>query len=80
MAVKTVVVRGRVIRYEEGKEAEVFTLVLKGTVEEGWYNTSTAGKEYIEITEDELHGVLTGVEIVREKEVAKPSDHLLFRL
>ena len=31
LVVKTIVVRGRVIRYEEGKEAEIFTLVIKGT-------------------------------------------------
>jgi len=77
--VKTVVVRGRVIRYEEGKEAEIFTLVIKGTMEEGWYNTSTAGKNYIEISESELDDILNGNEsenIVQEgKEVG-----LLFRL
>lgn len=72
-------VRGRVIRYEEGKEAEIFTLVIKGTMEEGWYNTSTAGKNYIEISESELDDILNGNEsenIVQEgKEVG-----LLFRL
>jgi superfamily II DNA or RNA helicase len=51
---------GRVIRYEEGKEAEVFTLVIKGTMEESWHSTSTAGKNYIEITEDELTDILNG--------------------
>ncbi len=69
---------GRVIRYEEDKEALVFTLVIKGTMEEGWYNTSTAGKNYIEITEAELDEILLGNEsenIVQEgKEVG-----LMFR-
>lgn len=51
---------GRVIRYVEGKEAEVFTLVMKGTMEESWFNTSSAGKDYIEITEDELDDILDG--------------------
>lgn len=51
---------GRVIRYEEGKEAEIFTLVIKGTMEEAWYNTSTAGKNYIEINEIELLDILNG--------------------
>ena len=51
---------GRVIRYEEGKEAEIFTLIIKGTMEEGWYQTSTAGKNYIEITELELDEILKG--------------------
>lgn len=70
---------GRVIRYEEGKEAEIFTLVIRGTNEEHWYNTSTAGKEYIEISEAELYDILDGKEsnnIIRE---AKESD-TLFRL
>lgn len=53
---------GRIIRFEEGKEAEVFTLVIKGTVEENWYSTATAGKNYIEITEDELDDILAGKE------------------
>lgn len=53
---------GRIIRYEEGKEAEIFTLVIKGTNEEGWYTTSTAGKNYIEITEEELDDILLGKE------------------
>ena len=53
---------GRIIRYEEGKEAEIFTLVIKDTNEEGWYTTSTAGKNYIEITEEELDDILLGKE------------------
>ena len=57
---KTIVVRGRVIRYEENKEAEIFTFVIKGTMEEAWYNTSTAGKNYIEISESELLDILAG--------------------
>ena len=59
---ETYSVRGRVIRYEDGKEAEIFTLVIKGTNEEGWYTTSTAGKNYIEITEEELDDILLGKE------------------
>lgn len=31
-------------------------------MEEGWYNTSTAGKSYIEITELELDEILLGKE------------------
>jgi len=51
---------GRVIRFEKNKKAEIFTLVIKGTMEEGWFNTSTAGNNYIEITESELDEVLSG--------------------
>jgi superfamily II DNA or RNA helicase len=49
---------GRVIRYEEGKEAEIFTLVIRGTMEENWFQNSSAGKSYIEITESELDDIL----------------------
>lgn len=51
---------GRVIRYEENKEAEIFTLVIRGTMEEAWYNNSTVGKKYIEISEEELDDILLG--------------------
>jgi len=70
---------GRVIRYEEGKEAEIFTLVIKGTNEEAWYNTSTAGKSYIEITEAELDDILAGRETDNPEQEANESS-LLFRL
>ena len=70
---------GRVIRYEEGKEAEIFTLVIKGTNEEGWYNTSSAGKNYIEISVSELDDILSGKETNYPEQVAKESD-LLFRM
>lgn len=51
---------GRIIRYEDGKHAEMFTLVIKGTMEEGWHSTSTSGKQYIEINEQELEEILKG--------------------
>lgn len=70
---------GRVIRYEEGKEAEVFTLVIKGSMEENWYSTATAGKNYIEINEEELTAILAGVETSNITKEAVASD-LLFRL
>lgn len=69
---------GRVIRYEEGKEAEIFTLVIAGTSEEAWFNTSSAGKSYIEITELELEEVLAGRPIDSVEREAVESD-LLFR-
>jgi superfamily II DNA or RNA helicase len=45
---------GRVIRYEPGKQAEIFTLVLKGTVEEKWFQKSTEEMNYIELTEEDI--------------------------
>jgi len=70
---------GRIIRYEDGKSAELFTLVIKGTMEEGWYNTSTSGKSYIEITEDELDEILMGHKTDNVEQTGKEVD-LLFRL
>lgn len=51
---------GRVIRQKEGKVAEVFTLVLKGTVEEEWFRKSTSTGRYIPISEENLIDVLEG--------------------
>jgi superfamily II DNA or RNA helicase len=70
---------GRVIRYEQGKSAEIFTLVLKGTNEESWYNTSSSGNNYIEITEAELDDVLTKQTTNLTERVAV-ADELLFRI
>lgn len=70
---------GRVIRYEDGKEAEIFTLVIKGTNEEAWYETSTAGKSYIELTLSELDEILSLKEIDNPEIEAKEMD-LLFRI
>ena len=76
---KTIVVRGRVIRYEDGKEAEIFTLVIAGTNEEHWANTSSAGKDIIEINESELEEILGNREINAQTKEAVASQ-LLFRL
>jgi len=69
---------GRVIRFQPDKEAEIFTLVIKGTMEEGWFATSTAGKNYIEITEEELDDILKGKELENVEKEAVASE-LLFR-
>lgn len=53
---------GRVIRRADNKKAEVFTLVLKGTVEEEWFRRSTEGKDYITIDEENLIHLLKGEE------------------
>jgi hypothetical protein len=77
--VKTIVVRGRVIRFEEGKEAEIFTLVIKDTNEEHWFNTSSAGKSFIEINEKELEEILKKSPVNKIEQSAEASQ-LLFRL
>lgn len=49
---------GRCIRQEEGKQAEIFTFVLRGTVEENWFRKASENMDYIEINESELDDVL----------------------
>lgn len=44
--------RGRVIRYQDGKEAEFFTLILKDTVEIEWWRKST-GSDTVEVIDEE---------------------------
>lgn len=51
---------GRIIRKTEDKVAEVFSLVLKGTVEEEWHRRST--DDYITINEENLISLLKGEE------------------
>ena len=58
---------GRVIRKAENKVAEIFTLVLKGTVEESWFQKSTGGKEYVTIGDDNLLDLLEGREFTTKK-------------
>ena len=70
---------GRVIRYEENKTAEIFTLVIKGTNEEKWYDNSTAGKAYIEIDEVELDEVLENNPIEAKERIGVEQE-LLFRI
>ena len=59
---------GRGVRYEEGKVAEIFTLVLRGTQETTWFSNSNTSK-VITINEEQLNQVLNGEEIqTRERE------------
>lgn len=58
---------GRVIRAFEGKKAEVFNLVLKGTVEETWFANSNTNSNYITIDEENLINVLNGTEFTKKK-------------
>lgn len=59
---------GRICRFEEGKTAELFTLVIKGTQEWNWFQNS-ATTNYTVLTEQQLDQVLAGKEIItRERE------------
>lgn len=54
---------GRVIRYSPDKEAEIFNLIIKGTVEEEWFRRSHGEKPFITIYEDQLESLLKGEQI-----------------
>lgn len=49
---------GRVIRKEDDKKAEVFTLVIKGTTEEAWFAKSSKDINYITLDENDLDNLL----------------------
>lgn len=61
---------GRAIRFVPNKESEVFTLVLKGTVEEEWFRKSSEGKQFYTIDEEGLYHLLDGKDfnLKREKQ------------
>lgn len=67
--------RGRVIRYAENKIAEIFVFVIKGTVEEAWYQNAI-GNRGIPIGEDQLLNVLEGKDYVEKKQ---KETQMLFR-
>lgn len=51
---------GRVCRFEPGKQAEIFNIVLDNTVENTWFENSHKGSDYITIDEEGLDAVLRG--------------------
>lgn len=50
---------GRICRFEEGKVAELFTLVIRGTQEWNWFQNSVT-TNYTVINEQQLEQVLSG--------------------
>lgn len=67
---------GRTIRAEEGKVAEVFTLVVKDTIENTWYDNASKGQSFITINEQQLETVLQGQEIsIRPKKGIVDLEH-----
>lgn len=72
---KAIQKRGRIVRFEEGKQAENFILIIKGTVEEKWLQNSY-GNDIIKINEEELNKILAGEEV----EISQKSmSNLIFR-
>lgn len=55
---------GRGLRYVADKVTEVFTLVIRGTVEEAWFNKAHQNISYITINEDQLDKVLNNEDII----------------
>lgn len=60
---------GRAVRFEEGKEAEIFTLVLKGCQDNKWYQKASVGMKYIEVNEEELDKVLAGEPLKKQTKI-----------
>lgn len=60
--IKAVQRLGRTIRFENGKKAEIFNIVINDTVELKWFSNSHANQPYITIDEDGLNDVLQGKE------------------
>lgn len=69
--------RGRAIRRYENKQAEIFYLIIKDTIEEKWFvNSHKTDKNYITIDEKGLEQVLRGE---TPQEYKKPVGQIMFR-
>lgn len=66
-SINTRQILGRGLRYVKDKTTEMFTLVLRGTVDEYWFNKSHVGISYITINEDQLDRVLNGENVETRK-------------
>lgn len=67
---------GRVIRYEPGKQAEIFNLIIDNTVETKWFSTAHPDGNYKVIDEQGLDKVLKGED---PGEYVKPAAKFVFR-
>lgn len=74
--IKAVQKLGRVIRFEEGKEAEMFNIVINNTAEVQWFKNSHKNAEYITIDEKNLKNILERKDFEMYK---KPIPKLSFR-
>lgn len=62
---------GRIIRAEDGKHAEMFILVLRGTVEEKWFEKCNPEKDYITIDVNNLKLLLENKKFEEYKKAPK---------
>lgn len=60
--IKAVQRRGRCIRFEKGKTAEIFNIVINNTIEVKWFRNGHPDGKYITIDEDGLNAVLNNEE------------------
>lgn len=67
---------GRVIRYEAGKQAEIFNLILNNTVETKWFSNAHPDGNFKVIDEAGLEKVLKGED---PGEYVKPATKFVFR-
>lgn len=67
---------GRVIRKEGNKQAEMFNIIINGTIEPQWFANSHKNRSYITIDEEGLYDVLAGKE---PKPYNKPIGGFTFR-
>jgi len=68
--------RGRAIRFEHGKEAEIFNIIINNTVENEWFLSSHKGENFVTIDETNLYKVLAKEEF---EEYKKPIQKLSYR-
>ena len=57
---------GRVCRFEAGKQAEIFTLVIRGTQEQKWFNNSNTTDVTV-LNEQQLDEILSGKNVETRK-------------
>lgn len=74
--IKAVQRRGRCIRFEKGKKAEIFNLIINNTIETKWFSNGHPDNRYITIDEEGLNAVLAGKE---PKPYNKKIKNLTFR-
>lgn len=58
---------GRLCRFSPGKKAELFTLIIAGTQEFGWWRNSKTSSNYVIVDEEQLDDILAGNEIQSRK-------------